>query len=364
MQRRGVRWAGVCVLAAALVPGLAVAQAPAADTQHAERVAARADEDDVRLTLTAGSALTYGNARNFAVNLGGDFLVRMGQHAFTAQIQWVYGLASLRDTATMVFSPWADSANNLTWKLRYDFFITPDDALFIAHRGRRDPFAALEPRIGAQIGYARNFFREENHRMWGEIGYDFTYDHFPMALQVGVDDMNMPVLSTDRSLHSLRLFIGYENRLNEVLTYVTGLEALMRLDRPEHWRFEWINQLRSKLADWLQIGLDLTGRLDSLPPGQAEAWNEAPVQPTQMLDVLVTLNLVGTFDMFTAAAAEEEEEEECECEEATCPEPAAPEEPEATEPAPPPEADTAEVPEPPADEAAPEATEEPAADAP
>lgn len=335
--------AALCV--AWLVPVIGSAQTtpPPVTEAHTERAQARAEENDVRLSLTAGSALTYGNARNLAINLGGDFLVRMDQHSFIAQLAWVYGLASLRpDPAMSDFGPWVDSANNLVWKLRYDFYLTPDDALFLVHRGRRDPFAQLEPRIGFQIGYARTFFREENHRFWGEVGYDFTYDHFPTLLVVGVDDMGADILSTDRTLHSLRLFIGYDNRLNEVLTYVTGFEALMRLDRPEHWRFEWINQLRSKVADWLQISLDLTGRLDSLPPGQVEAWNEQPNQPTQMLDILVTLNFVGTFDMYTLPTPEEEAEEECEeaaeaCEECqecpVCPsvegtEPEAPVEPE------------------------------------
>ncbi len=344
----------IAALAASLaLPSVAMAQSPAAAEEHAEEVAARPSENDVRLSLTAGSALTYGNARTLAVNLGAEFIVRMDEHAFGAQLGWVYGLASLRPDPMMDFADWAESTNNLTWKLRYDFFITPDDSLFLVHRGRRDPFAALEPRIGLQAGYARSFFREDKHRMWGEIGYDFTYDHFPMPLQVGVDDMNMPILSSDRTLHSLRLFIGYDNRLNDVLTYTTGLEALMRLDRPEHWRFEWINQLRSKLADWLQISLDLTGRLDSLPPGQAQAWNEQPLQRTQMLDVLVTLNLVGTFDMYTAPPPEEEaaDEEECECPEpAACPE-AAPAEPDAAgEPVPEPEPEAA-TPEPAADDA-------------
>lgn len=328
------------------IAAAAAAQAPpATGPAHAERVAERHNEDDIRLSLTAGSALTYGNARNLAVNLGANFALRLDQHSLAAQLGWVYGIASTRDSGTFVFGDWADSANNLTWKLRYDFFITGDSAVFLVHTGRRDPFAQLEPRIGFQAGYLQTFFREQNHRFWGEIGYDFTFDSFSAELQVGTDVNGAPILSRDRVLHSLRFFIGYDNRLNEVLTYTTGLEALMRLDRPEHWRFEWINQLRSKLADWLQVSLDLTGRLDSLPPGQAQAWNEQAMQPTQMLDVLVTLNLVGTFDMYSPPAQEEEDEDECECPEPTCP----PAEADAAPPAPAAEA----APEP-AQEASPE----------
>jgi hypothetical protein len=304
-----MRWAiGIWVISFA---NAVAAQAPPGGDQHSEH-AAEHEENDVRFTVSAGTTLTYGNARSLGVNLASEFILRLDQHAFTAQVGWIYAIASQRDTTTLEFGPWTDSTNNATWKLRYDFFITPDDAVFIAHRGRYDPFAQLTPRIGGQLGYLRNFVREDKHRLWGEIGYDFTYDRFPTVLAVGVDAAGMPILSRDRALHSLRLFVGYDNRLNDLLTYTTGLEALMTLDHPEHWRFEWTNQLRSKIEDWLLISLDVTLRLDSQPPGQRVAWNEEPMQPAQMFDMVATLNVVGTFDLYP-----NEEEPEC----PVCPEP-------------------------------------------
>ena len=343
-------------LAAPLAPRPALAQdgAPDAEGLHTESVWERGDaDDDVRLELNAGVALAYGNARNLAFNLGGKLTIREAEHAFLAEIGWLYGMSATRGDIDMdpmtpdTFGPLTETANNLAWRLRYDFFVTPEDALFLVHRGRNDPFARLEPRIGAQAGYMRNLFREGAHRFWAELGYDFTYDRFGGAtlLQVGTDPMGNAVFSGDRALHSLRIFIGYDNPLNTVLTYETGFEALMRLDRPEHWRFEWINKFTSAIAEWLRISLDLTARLDSLPPGQAEAWNEQAGQATQMLDILATLNLVGTFDIDGAPApADEEEAEEeeapapacpaCECPApAPCPEPAAAPEPAASEPA-------------------------------
>jgi hypothetical protein len=318
-----MRWAVLLTVLATASQAFAQ-QAPGGIEEHAEAVGTRGEENDVRLALSAGTSLTYGNARNLAINLGADFQLRWDEHALAANVSWIYGMASLRGADPMMpteFGDWAESANNATWKLRYDYFITPEDAVFIVVKGRYDPFAQLTPRIGLQAGYMRNIVREENHRFWVEAGYDFTYDFFPQPLQIGTDDMGNPLLATERQLHSLRLFIGYDNRINEVLTYTTGFEALMRLDRPEHWRFEWVNQFRSKLMEWLQISLDVTGRLDSLPPGQAEAWNEQGMQPAQMFDLIVTLNVVGTFDLFTAPA-EPEPEEECECPEPECPEPA------------------------------------------
>jgi hypothetical protein len=311
----------------------ALAQPAAVAEQHTEAVGAAEADDDIRLLLTAGASGTYGNARNIAFNLAANFQLRQGQHAFLAEASWLYGLAATRDPAAPMpnaFGPAQENTNNFNARLRYDFFITPEDAVFAVVKLRYDPFARLEPRFQGQVGYMRNLLREENHRAWIEAGYDVTYDNFGEVLDLGGG-----TLSNDRTLHSLRLFFGYDNHINEVLTYATGFEALMRFDRPEHWRFEWTNQFRSKIEEWLQISLDIIGRFDALPPGQVQAWDEEANQPTQMFDLTGTLNLVGTIDMYNPPAADEPEEEECTCPEPECPEPEEPavEEPAAEEPA-------------------------------
>jgi hypothetical protein len=301
-------------LAILLVVAPALAQSPPATAEHEETAADRWEHNLTRFRLTAGSSLTWGNARALAFNLGGAFELKRDIHGVLAEIGWVYGVQMLRDMMMPpVYGPLNESANNLTWRARYDLFVTQDDVVFMTHRGRRDPFASLDPRISFQVGYMRNFFREDHHRFWGELGYDLTYDHFLTPVMLG------PTLRSDRLLHSLRAFIGYENALNELLTYRGGFEWLMNLELPEHMRMEWTNQLRSKIMEWLEIALDFTLRVDSRPPGQLIAWNDSAassVTGIQMVDVLSTLNLVGTFDL------EREQEEEAAAEEPpACPPP-------------------------------------------
>ncbi len=335
-------WLGLAMASMVVAPAGAGAQdaAPGEAAQHTESFAEHAD-DDVRLQLTAGAALAYGNARNFALNLGGVFTVREGQHAFLAEIGWIYGMAAARvDPAMMMheFGDFTENANNLNGRLRYDFFVDNDNAIFGVFRIRRDPFANLEPRVQGQVGYLRNLLREDKHRFWLEIGVDYTYDNF----FTGALDVGGGTISDDRSLFAARGFIGYSNEINSFLTYNTGFEVLWVVLRapapidPGHFRFEWVNQFRSQVADWLQISLDITGRFDSQPPGQASPWDEQPNQPTQMFDLITTLNLVGNFDIDGTPEAAEEEPAcpeptpcpECEacpdCETATAEEPAPP----------------------------------------
>ena len=291
----------------------AAQDAPSDAAAHTESTGEHNPEDDLRLQLTAGSALAYGNARNLAVNLGGSFALRDGAHAFVVEAGWVFGMTSVRrdpDMMDYAFGDFAETANNLSGRLRYDFFADDDNAIFGVLRGRRDPFANLDPRLQVQAGYMRNLLREENHRFWVELGVDFSYDRFAS----GNVDLGGGVTSDDRSLFAARGFVGYSNELNSALTWKSGLEVLWVVARTPapmdagHFRFEWLNQFRSTVEDWFQLSLDITARIDSQPPGQESPWQEnAMGQPTQMFDLLTTLNLVGNFDLDGEAAAEEEE---------------------------------------------------------
>ena len=138
---------------------------------------------------------------------------------------------------------------NLNAKARYDFFFTPTDGAFLATAFRWDPFAGIKRRNQFQIGYLRYFFVEEKHRFWGEIGYDLTIDY------LGALPMMEPPEDPHQTLHSARLFIGYENQLNEAVTYLGGVEGLLNVEDPKYVRVNWDNALRSSIAGALKVEL-------------------------------------------------------------------------------------------------------------
>lgn len=330
------------IAAMVLAVSSAVSAQPEAATQHAEQEAERPTEEETRLTLTLGGTLSYGNTRAAGVNLASGFSFRRSANVLTLDVGWVFGYSSVRADDEVEFPDWSETANNLTGRARYDRFLTDDDALFVVARARRDRFAGLDSRLTGQLGYLRNLFSEENHRFWVEVGYDITYDNFfPNSLLV--DDEN------DRIQHSARLFIGYDNHVSDTFSYLMGLEALMDVTDPAHLRAEWLHQIRTKIASWLQLSFDTTIRFDSLPPGQEDAFDELSTQRIGMFDVTSTLNLVGTWDMDAAepapAPAPEPECPTCApCQQCpTCPAcPTSPPEP-APEPAPAPPPDPAEA---------------------
>jgi hypothetical protein len=344
------------VLVALSLPGVALAQ----PTFTEGAAAAPASTDDMDLTLNAGGMLNYGNANAGGLNVSGNFTVREGMELFVAEASYVWGIGGAYPTCAMVRAAdpldpafaagrafcdpgggmpaqpdgsraggldWRENASNLNWRLRFDHFFDADNAFFVAHRGRVDYFAGLDLRLGLQLGYNRMLFREENHTLAMDVGVDATVDIYSenvRAQNQALLDMgtSLPNLANAdlRFIPALRVQLAYVNHLNAALTYDTTFEVLWDMPNPDHFRFEWANHLRSAVDTWLQVSLDVTFRLDSLPPGQAVSWNEAPGQPTTMFDMLTTLNLVGNLDLDgEPPTVEEVAEAAAACPEVTCP---------------------------------------------
>ena len=93
--------------------------------------------------------------------------------------------------------------------------------------------------------------------------------------------MSGAVLDGSQAVHSVRGFVGYENRLNEAVTFLTGFEYLYDLEASRNWRAQWVSELASKLTETFQLSLMFAARYD-----------HEPVAGKDELDTLTTVNLV------------------------------------------------------------------------
>lgn len=264
-------------------PMAASAQTPATPTdaaQFTESASTEApDEDKTEWGLAAGGIFNSGNTRSWSLTAGTQFNLIRGRHGFAFKFLLAYGRAAVRDPITDEFGDTLDIARNTNTTARYDFYLTPNDALFVAVGHRWDTFAGLDTRLQAQAGYLRNFVSEDNHRFWGEIGYDFTYDDF----EESVDPVTMMDVDggTD-SVHSARLYLGYKNQLNEHVLFTTGLEGLFDLqDISNNTRLNFDAGLQVTVVDSLQLGIAFKLLYD-----------QEPVENRETVDTITTLNLL------------------------------------------------------------------------
>ena len=239
---------------------------PADAPQYSEKAAAEVFQKDVtNLNTSLGGSLSTGNTEALLINVGTTFAMVRGRHGLGLAMDFAYGRANLPTDA--VDGP-VDTARNLRSRGRYDFFLTPMDALFLAGVYRWDTFAGLDARLSGQVGYLRNLFREDKHRLWSELGYDLTYDNYdPDPLR---DPSDATVrLEGHQYTHSARLFLGYDNQLNSAVTFLTGAEGLLNVERPKDFRFNLDVALRSAIIGRLQLELKFSMQLDTEPvPGK------------------------------------------------------------------------------------------------
>jgi len=261
VQRRTPKFTNTAiVLWTALASASATAQ-PAAIEQHTEHGLEKApDLDETRLDLSLGGSLNTGNTESWQLNAGGTLRLTRGPSALGADAAFAYGQADIKDDNTDAYQ---DTVRNFNSKLRYDFFFTQMDAVFAALAFRWDQFAGLDSRVQGQLGYLRYLLRADKHRLWGEVGYDQTRDNFdPDPL---LDPETGTVLPGEQVVHSARGFLGYDNQLNEALTYVGGLEALLNVEQSEDLRLNFDNALRSRIGGGFQLEVKFTLKFDNVP---------------------------------------------------------------------------------------------------
>lgn len=260
-----------------------VAPAPAVAPveQFKEKAVSTSDapaENQTTWTLSAGGILNTGNTRSIAASLASRFLVQRSRNMVSGDLQIAYGEASLRDD-NGDFGPYQKNTENYNAQARYDRFLTDWDALFLAGRFRSDQFAGIDSRIQGQLGYLRELYKQLNQRLWGEVGYDLTLDNFhPDPL---LDPDTGVELDGTQTVHSARLFLGYDNHVTKTLTFLTGVEGLFDVEDRDNVRIQSITEISSDIADNLQFGLNFTLRFDNVPVAGAEK-----------LDTLTTLNLI------------------------------------------------------------------------
>ena len=220
-------------------------------------------KDATELQILAGGAQATGNARSLSLTGSANFRLRREANQFTALAAINYGRAAATQADDV-----KPTVDNQQGRLRYDRFLAKGFGVFFAVSGRRDRFQGLDFRLNLDPGVAYYFVDQEKQQFWGELGYDFQYD---VRRQDNIDAAFLAdgtVLEKTKSAHFGRVFTGYNNALNEAVTFKTGLEYLMGLSDMAAWRLNWDVGLTSKIAGNFSLAVTFTLKYDHKPlPG-------------------------------------------------------------------------------------------------
>lgn len=237
------------------------------------------DENDVtQAKIQAGGLSASGNSRSLALTALGTVRARRGANEFSAAAAANYGRSAAKPTDSV-----QTTIENYQGKLRYDRFVSDPLAFFVSLSGRRDRFQGLDLRLNLDPGLAYYFIQNPKHQLWGEAGYDLQYD---IRRQEAIDEAlaQGTILVKAKSRHSARLFAGYQNSLNEAVTFNTGVEYLQGLTESRYWRLNWDLGLTAAIATRFSLATTFSLRYDN-----------APLPGVKSTDTLTAVNLVYTL---------------------------------------------------------------------
>lgn len=237
-------------------------------------------DDDPRyvndVSIGVGGLFSAGNARTIALTTLGRVRLRRDEHQFTGAAVANFARAGKRGT------PVDTTVENYQGLLRYDYFLTNDVSLFMQSTARRDRFQGLDLRLNVDPGIAYYFINTKTHRLQIEGGYDLQHDIRRDASLA--QPPPAPPLEKSRTLHNLRVFLGYENKLRKEVALIASFEYLQNFSDIETYRFIADIGLKSNVAERLALATTYTARYENKPLPNVED-----------LDSIASLNLVYSF---------------------------------------------------------------------
>jgi putative salt-induced outer membrane protein len=247
-----------------------------------------ADDDPRQATdasIGAGGLFSSGNARTVAITSLGKLKLRRDEHQFTALAAANFARAGKKGETVDT------TVENYQGMLRYDYFLTNSVALFLQSSARHDRFQGLDLRLNIDPGVSYYFINTKKQQLRIEGGYDFQYDVRRDASRVQTPDPTaaagspaLPLLDKTKAQHNGRLFLGYDNKLYDAVSFVSGLEYLQSVERSETYRLVFDVGLKSSIGGNFAVATTYTMRFE----------NE-PLPTVEKTDSIASVNLVYTL---------------------------------------------------------------------
>lgn len=253
----------------------------------------------------AGLVETTGNSKTTTATLGASAMRKDKDNKLELTLSAMFARATTRTAADAngngviddgeLSTATTTSAQNAAGKLRYDRFLTPTDALYAAALAATDKPAGKQFIGGGQAGYSRGLYKEQDHEVLGEVGYDFSY--------------LKPVTGDAVSIHSGRAFVGYKGKLSKDTALEASGEVLFNLNSIkfgtrtasafEETRATGIASVVSALSTKLSLSVSFTAKYDNFPPPLAKI-GPLPFAPgyepaADKLDTITKVSLIFKF---------------------------------------------------------------------
>lgn len=160
--------------------------AHAADPAFAgtDKAGTEAEKPEAKLTAEFGGALTTGNSEFYTLTAGLNGSYKFNRSKFSLVGGAVTGSSRVDGNADGTIDdaerqvPMVQNAKRYFADLRYDFFMSDHDSLYVLVGAFHDPFAGYELRAHEQIGYSRMLVKTDDTQLVAELGVDWAQEFF------------------------------------------------------------------------------------------------------------------------------------------------------------------------------------------
>lgn len=223
-------------------------------------------KDATELTLNAGGLIMGGNSRNISLTAGAKLRLRRGQNQIGAQFFGNYARGGKPGAIE-------DTAANLQGLLRDDYFFADNFAAFLQVTGRHDKFQGLDFRLTIDPGVAAYLIETKKQRAWIEAGLQIQHDIRNESKIIedarkglNATDPTPPLPDFTATFANARVYLGYENKLYENVSFNTGLEYIQNLhESASRYRLNFDAGLAAKVSDKFSVATTYTMRFENQP---------------------------------------------------------------------------------------------------
>jgi len=213
-------------LTSLLVAGTVAAQTnPKFDYGKREEV----KEEEFKLSAQLGVLVTTGNSRTLTISGGATTSYKSAMNRFSAEVsgalarQSVFVANDANGDGFIGEGEFAressSAAKTVNGKVRYDRYLTDVDAIYVTARAGFDEPAGKKIYAAGQVGYSRTLYKDEKHEVVAELGYDLGHEAYVADNTSGI------------TIHSARLFLGYNGKLSDVTGLVASAELYANLNK-------------------------------------------------------------------------------------------------------------------------------------
>lgn len=222
------------------------------------------DKDVSEAQIAAGGLITEGNSQQLAITGSGKLKIRRGNNQYSAAAAGNFARASAPEAPDQGMQT---TVENLQGNLRYDYFFAPHWSAFLSLSGWRDRFQGLDLRLNVDPGIAYYLIEQKKQQLWFEGGYDFEYDIRRDDALAAAAAAGTPLSKTEVT-HSARLFAGFDSKVNDRVSFSTGVEYIQSVTEARRWRVDYNGAITSNIVGRFSTAVTFTMRYDHDPlPG-------------------------------------------------------------------------------------------------